>query len=79
MAEQTNLAGSGTVDANGEVTAEQIPFSIVVEWRKDATLEQMEEANVEVKKLMDGIVETHRADPENVLPAAVERITIKRI
>lgn len=64
-------------EATGQVLEPtKVPFSVVVEWREGATPEAMEEANTEISKLMNDI---STMPPEEVLPVAIERITIKRI
>lgn len=56
--------------------AKQMPFSVIVEWRAGATEEEMEEANKEISKLMNDI---STMPAEDVLPSAIERLTVKRV
>jgi hypothetical protein len=76
--ESTSVAGSGTLDSEGVVTPQQVPFSIVVEWREGASAEDLDAAQADIKELMDQLIETYQRTPDEVLPIAIERLTIKR-
>ncbi len=63
------------IESNEQIGSEAAPFALLVEWTVGATEQEIEAAHEHVKAIMKDMA-TQKAED---MPAAIQRITIKRI